>query len=76
VDVGVRVFDHPYFAVTNEQGRYEIKDAPVGKYRIFIWHSAGGFSGGNDGRFGYELTITPSKTEVKDYSVTQKPESK
>jgi hypothetical protein len=66
----VRVFDHPYFAVTNEKGEYEIKDAPAGKYRIFVWHSSGGFSGGNDGRFGYELTIAPKATAVKDYSVT------
>ena len=72
----VRVFDHPYFAVTNEKGEYEIKDAPVGKYRIFVWHSAGGYSGGNVGRFGHELTITPNKTDVKDYSVTEKPPEK
>src|SRR5262249_24639011 len=66
----VRVFDHPYFAITNEKGEYEIKDAPVGKFRIFVWHSSGGYSGKADGRFGYELTVAPKVTEVKSYSVT------
>lgn len=66
----IRVFDHPYFAITNENGEYEIKQAPVGKYRIFVWHTASGFSGKADGRFGYELTITPKATDVKPYSVT------
>lgn len=76
MSASVRVFDHPYFAVTNEKGEYEIKDAPVGKYRIFVFHSAGGFTGSNDGRFGYEVTTTPNKTDVKDYTVTKKPEEK
>jgi len=72
----VRVFDHPYFAITDAKGEYTIKDAPVGKYRVFVWHAKGGFSGGNDGRFGNELTIAPDKTDVKDYAVTEQPESK
>jgi len=72
----VRVFDHPYFAVTNEKGEYEIKDAPVGTFRVFVWHSAGGFSGGKDGRFGYELKVTPNKTDVPDYTETAKPPEK
>jgi hypothetical protein len=66
----VRVFDHPYFAITNENGDYEIAKAPAGKYRIFVWHAAGGASGGNDGRFGFELAVTPKATAVKTYSVT------
>ena len=66
----VRVFNHPYFAITNDSGEYEIAKSPVGKYRIFVWHAAGGASGGNDGRFGFELAITPKATEVKPYSVT------
>lgn len=66
----IRVFDHPYFAVTNAAGEYEIQKAPVGKYRIFVWHREGYYSGKDDGKFGYELTITPKMTEVKTYSVT------
>jgi hypothetical protein len=66
----VRVFDHPYFAVTNADGEYTIENAPVGKCRIFVWHSTGAYSGKEQGRFGYELTIAPKSTQVKPYSVT------
>jgi hypothetical protein len=76
MSASIRVFDHPYFAVSNERGEYEIKDAPVGQYRIFVWHSTAGMSGGSEGLRGYELKITPNKTVVKDFSLTTKEESK
>jgi plastocyanin len=53
----VRIFDHPYFAVTNEDGKFEIKNAPAGKYRIVYWHENVGFKDGKEGRFGFPLTI-------------------
>jgi hypothetical protein len=28
----------PYFAVSDEDGSYEIKDVPPGKYTLKIWH--------------------------------------
>ena len=31
-------FDHPYFAVTNPKGAYEIKQVPPGKYTVVGWH--------------------------------------
>jgi hypothetical protein len=34
------VLDHPYFAVTDENGEFEIKNAPVGKVKITVWHEA------------------------------------
>jgi hypothetical protein len=34
----VGVFDHPYFAVTDESGRFEIPLAPAGNRRLQIWH--------------------------------------
>lgn len=70
MSASVRVFDHPYFAVTNENGEYEIKNAPVGDYRIFVWHPIGAHSGSVAGRQGYALKITPKITEVKTYTVT------
>ena len=39
----VRVFDHPYFAVTDEDGRFKIDKAPVGKYRIVAWQESVGY---------------------------------
>lgn len=31
--------DHPFAAVTNPDGTFEIKDIPPGEYRFKIWHS-------------------------------------
>ena len=31
-------FDHPYFALTDEQGNFEITGIPPGKYALVAWH--------------------------------------
>jgi len=41
----VRVFNHPYFAVTNEKGEFEIKDAPAGNFHLIVWHEMGWVTG-------------------------------
>jgi len=38
----VHVFDHPFFAVTNEQGACSIRDLPPGNYVLKAWHEDGG----------------------------------
>ena len=53
----VAVFKHPYFAVTNEDGNFEIKNAPAGKYRLIVWHESVGWRGGAKGRDGQEIDI-------------------
>jgi hypothetical protein len=54
----VRIFDHPYSAVTDAEGKFELRDAPVGKYRLVYWHEVKGFKDGKDGRFGFPVEIT------------------
>jgi plastocyanin len=34
----VGVFDHPYFALTQDDGRFEIKNIPPGTYKLVAWH--------------------------------------
>jgi len=34
----VVVVDNPYYAVTDENGKFSITDLPPGKYRVRIWH--------------------------------------
>lgn len=34
----VRVFDHDYFAVTGEDGRFVLARAPAGRYTLVAWH--------------------------------------
>lgn len=36
----IRVFDHPYFAVTNRDGTFTIDSIPPGTYRLNVWHAA------------------------------------
>jgi hypothetical protein len=55
-------FKHPYYAVTDENGEFQIKDAPPGKYRLQIWHEGYGFvQKGKDDR-GVIITIRDGKT--------------
>lgn len=42
----VWAFDHTYAAVTDENGKFTIPDAPLGRWRLVIWHEEFGFSGG------------------------------
>jgi hypothetical protein len=58
----VRMFDSPYFAVTGDDGRFEIKLAPVGKYRLFVWHEGCGWKGGADGKRGDAIDIKPGES--------------
>jgi plastocyanin len=51
----IMVFDHPYFAVTDDDGKFEIKNAPAGKYRI-VYHGDR-YHKGKEGRFGWEIMI-------------------
>ncbi|MBP3960000.1 hypothetical protein J8F10_32625 [Gemmata sp. G18] len=71
----VRVFDHPYYAVTDEDGKFEIKNAPAGKFRIVYWHE-NGVRGGAKGRAGELIQIAgPGATmEMKptDFDVSPK----
>jgi len=34
----VVVADHPYYAVTNEQGEFVLENVPPGKYTLQVWH--------------------------------------
>ena len=64
----VRVFDHPYFALTDDDGNFEIKNAPVlkGKLRLFIWQETGGIQGGTPGRFGQTIDVKPGTVDLKE----------
>lgn len=39
----IKVFNNPYFAVTDEDGNFTIKDAPAGKYHIVAWQESIGY---------------------------------
>ena len=56
----MRVFDHPYFAVTDADGKFEIRDAPVGKWRVVYWHEHG-FHKGREGILGFPIELKVDK---------------
>jgi hypothetical protein len=58
------VVDNPYFAVTGNGGKFELKDLPAGTYTIEAWHE----------RLGTQTQkITIAEKETKDVSFTFKP---
>lgn len=49
---------HPYIAVTDEEGRFTIKDLPLGKWEFTTWHRRSGWLRTTDwpkGRFTQEI---------------------
>jgi len=66
----VRVFDHPYYALTDENGNFEIKNAPAGMFRIVYWHEQVGIKT----RGGEVINIQGPTLEMKptDFDVTPK----
>jgi len=55
------VFNHPFFAVTNDQGAFEIKNLPPGNYVIEAWHEKYGTQTQN-------VTITGSEAKTVDFN--------
>jgi len=58
----VKVFNHPYYAVTDADGNFEIKGAPAGDYNIVMWQEETGFFLGNRDKKGVPVTIKANTT--------------
>ena len=37
------VVDHPFFSVTDENGRFQIDSLPAGQHKFRVWHEASGY---------------------------------
>jgi plastocyanin len=59
----VGVLDHPYFATTDQDGKFEIKTLPPGTYTIEAWHE-------KLGAMSQSVTVGPKET--KEISFTLK----
>lgn len=57
----VMVFDHPFFAVTGEDGSFEIKGVPAGTQSLVVWQEATGYVTKNAAR-GMEVTVKAGQT--------------
>lgn len=60
----VAVLKNPYFAVTDADGKFEIKDAPAGDLRLVVWHEEVGWVvfDGKKRRDGKKITIKAGET--------------
>jgi RNA polymerase sigma factor (sigma-70 family) len=58
----VWAFDHPYAAVTDEAGRFVIRDAPLGTWRLKVWQEKVGWIGGAAGKLGYRVRVGEAGT--------------
>lgn len=56
----VMVFDHPFFALTDEQGNFEIEGVPAGKQNLVIWQEKVGYVTAGAAR-GQEVTVEADK---------------
>jgi plastocyanin len=59
----VGVMAHPFFAVTDADGRYEIQGLPPGDYTVAIWHE-------KLGEQEQQITIAPRETRTLDYGMS------
>jgi hypothetical protein len=53
----VRVFDHPYYCLTDENGGFSLTLVPAGDHRLKVWHPGSGWLGGARGKAGKLVSI-------------------
>ncbi|MBI1802832.1 MAG: carboxypeptidase regulatory-like domain-containing protein [Ignavibacteriae bacterium] len=57
----IGVLDHPFFAVSDDQGKFEIKNLPPGEYELEAWHE----------KFGtktMKVSVGASDTKTADFT--------
>ena len=70
----IKVFNHPYFAVTDEDGNYKIDKAPAGKFHIVAWQESIGYLT-NSFKKGDPVEIKPGGVTEVNFTVKPKPAS-
>jgi plastocyanin len=60
------VVDHPYIAVTDAKGNFEIKNVPAGTQKVVVWQEAVGFVTAPSGE---DVTIKPSDTTTQGFTI-------
>jgi hypothetical protein len=55
------VFNHPYFAMTDENGNFEIKNAPAGTWQLVFRHESGRWNAGDAKQSRVRVTVPAGK---------------
>lgn len=61
----IAVFDHPYFAVTDENGEFKIEGLPAGNYELSTWHEFDKFT---PTAKSISVTVTDGGTATADFT--------
>jgi outer membrane lipoprotein-sorting protein len=59
----IGVVNHPFFAVTGDDGTFTIKGLPPGKYTVEAWHEKYGTK-------DIEVTVAPKESKTQDFEFT------
>ena len=57
----VAVMDHPYFAISDKLGKFEIRGLPAGTYKLVVWHE-------EFGEQEIEVTLVPGEIRSADFT--------
>jgi hypothetical protein len=57
----IMVFDHPFFAVTGEDGTFEIKGVPAGEQKLVVWQESVGYAS-SGAALGMAVVVEADKT--------------
>ncbi len=60
------ILDNPYFAVTDEKGNFEIKNAPAGTQKVVVWQEAVGFV---TAQVGEDVAINANDPTEKTWTI-------
>lgn len=69
----VYVFDHPWFAVTAQDGKFRLTDIPAGQYQLDVVHPAGDLQAQRPITVKAGETVTVDWALSPEYLVTRKP---
>jgi len=75
----LRVLDHPYAVVSDEDGRFRISNVPPGQYALRVWHEGWLVTGTRAGRPTYSnpvilhrtVSVSPRQETTVDFELSQ-----
>jgi len=67
----VHVVEHPFFAVTQDDGTFELRGLPPGEYEVSVWHEYRRYKPDNE-----KLTLIVAEGETKKIEFTYKPQKR
>lgn len=61
------ILDHPYMAITNSKGEFEVPNLPIGEHEFTVWHESVGYLDKS-----YKVTVKPGDNKLSSIHVAEK----